>query len=68
MSIISKKIKKILIDQEITITELSENIGYTRGYISSVINGHMDSSRVKKNIALRLNRDFKELWRDKTIS
>lgn len=68
MSIISKKIKKILIDQEVTITELSENIGYTRGYISSVINGRMDSLRVKKNIALRLNRDFKELWGDKAIS
>ena len=59
---VSKRIKKILIHQGVTITQLSEQIGYTRGHISAVINGRTDSVRVKKILALSLNRDFMELW------
>ncbi|NIN00847.1 MAG: helix-turn-helix domain-containing protein, partial [candidate division Zixibacteria bacterium] len=58
---VSKVIKKILIDQGVTITELSKQIGYTRGHVSSVINGRIDSIRVKKILALSLNKSFKEL-------
>ena len=47
-----KNVKKALIDQEITITKLSGITGYTRGHLSSVINGRMESLRVKKKIAL----------------
>lgn len=57
-----KNVKKALIDQEITITKLSGITGYTRGHLSSIINGCMESLRVKKIIALTLNRDFQEIW------
>jgi cyanate lyase len=36
----TKTIKKALIDQDKSITELAKEIGYTRGYVSNVINGH----------------------------
>ncbi len=64
---VSKVIKKILIDQGVTITELSKQIGYTRGHVSSVINGRIDSIRVKKILALSLNKSFKELWNEEKV-
>lgn len=57
-----KNVKKALIDQEITITELSGITGYTRGHLSAIINGRMESFRVKKIIALTLDRNFQEIW------
>ena len=65
---INKTVKKEMIDQELTITKLSHITGYTRCHLCNVINGNVDSVKAKKNIALRLNRDFKELWGDKAIS
>ena len=59
---IAKEVKKTLIDQNITITKLAEITGYKRVHLCNVINGHIDSPRVKKVIALALGKDFKELW------
>lgn len=59
---IAKNVKKVLIDKELSVTKLAEITGYTRGHICNVINGHIDSPRAKKMIALALNREFGELW------
>ena len=61
---IAKQVKKTMIDQDLTITKLTEITGYTLGHISNVINGRYESVRAKKVIALALGKDFKELWAD----
>ena len=59
---IAKTVKKTLIDQEINITTLAERTGYTRGYLSGLLNGRFESSRAQKVIALALKKEVKELW------
>jgi len=59
---IFKKVKKAMIDQDLTVTKLAQITGYKRCHISNVINGHMESQRAKKVIALALRRDYDELW------
>jgi len=66
--IITKKIKKIMIDQDVTISSLAKITGYSRAHLSNVINRNVDSLKVKKIIALILNIKFKELWDDLTDS
>jgi transcriptional regulator with XRE-family HTH domain len=66
-----KKIKKILIDQGLTITELARKTGYKRGHLSAVIHGRIMSDRARKVIALALGVEFDQLWSkpiDGTIS
>jgi transcriptional regulator with XRE-family HTH domain len=58
-----KKIKKAMIDQDFTVTKLAQIIGYTRGYVGNILNGHIVASvRFKKIIALALNEDYETLW------
>ena len=64
---INKKVKKEMIDQELTITKLSSITGYTRCHLSNVINGNVDSTKAKKIISLALNKNFKELWVNQQI-
>lgn len=59
---IAKNVKKALIDQGLSVTKLAETTGYTRGHLSNVINGHIDSRRVKKMVALTLNIPEAHLW------
>jgi len=59
---ILKKIKKELIEQGISITELAHRTGYTRESISRVINGHQKSVKAKKAIAFALGRQPEYLW------
>ncbi len=58
----TKEIKKLLIDQEISITELSRRIGISRTWVSLVINGHMKATETRKLIAAALGRKMQELW------
>jgi DNA-binding Xre family transcriptional regulator len=62
---IAKKVKKTMIDRDITVTNLAKITGYTRGHLSNVINGRIDSIKVKKVIALALDKKFSELWNGK---
>ena len=64
MIIKNKKVKKALIDADLTVVKLSEVTGYTRPHLSNVINGNIDSIRAKKVIALATRQNFKELWTD----
>jgi len=59
---IFKKVKKVMIDQDLTVTRLAEITGYKRCHLSNVINGRMESQRAKKVIALALRKDCDELW------
>ncbi len=65
---VNKKVKKILIDQDLTVTKLASITGYTRPHLYNTINGHNDSVKVKKVISLALGKDFNDLWEEKNRS
>ncbi len=48
---------KVLIDQELSVTELAKRTGYTRQYLSALINGRFDSPRAKKMVAFTLGKN-----------
>ncbi len=57
---LTKEIKKAMIDKDLTLSKLSKITGYSRSHLCKVINGHYESQRVKKILSLALNRDFNE--------
>lgn len=57
-----KNVKKAMIDQDLNVTKLAKATGYTRNHISNVINGHVESIKVKKVIALVLGKEDSKLW------
>ncbi len=56
------EVRKALLDKGLQIKDVAEELGYTLGHVSGVINGRFDSPKVKKSIALLLSRDFDSLW------
>lgn len=50
-----KKVKKKLIDLDMTTTELAEVIGLSRGHVSAVVNGRSYSASAVKLISDYLN-------------
>ena len=56
------KVRKALLDKGFQIKDVAKALGYTRGHVSGVINGRLDSPKVKKSIALLLGKDFDSLW------
>lgn len=56
------EVKKALLESNLQVQEVAKQLGYTRGHISGVINGRLDSFKVKKSIALLLGKDFDLLW------
>lgn len=59
---IFKRVKISMINQAFTITSLAKATTYTRGYVSNIINGHIESVRAKRMIALVLHEDYETLW------
>jgi DNA-binding transcriptional regulator GbsR (MarR family) len=59
-----KNIKKILLDEDLSITDLSQITGYSRGHLSAVIHGRFDSSRAKKVISLALHQNYNEIFKN----
>jgi DNA-binding Xre family transcriptional regulator len=57
----SKKIKKTLIDDGLSVTELAKIIGYTREHLSGVISGRIKSRRAERLISTALKRKDGEL-------
>jgi plasmid maintenance system antidote protein VapI len=55
-------VRKALLDRGLMISDVAKELGYTRGHISGVINGRLDSPKVKKSIALLLGKTFDSLW------
>lgn len=50
-----KKVKKRLIDLDMTVPELAEKIGLSRGHVSAVVNGRSYSQNTVKLISDELN-------------
>lgn len=64
----NKRVKKALIDQDLTATKLAEITGYTPSHINNIINGRLESVWAKKVTALALGENFRELWADNNAS
>lgn len=58
-------VRKALLDKGLMISDVAKELGYTRGHISGVINGRLESPKVKKSIALLLGKSFDSLWSSK---
>jgi transcriptional regulator with XRE-family HTH domain len=62
---VSKKIKKVLIDKDLTLTVLAHKVSISREWLSAIINGHWPGRKVKVRVANFLNIPYAELWGDK---
>lgn len=58
----TKDIKKLLIDKDLTIADLARKINRSRVWTSYVINGHMKSHETRKAIARELQTRVEDLW------
>jgi len=58
----TKTIRHILVDQDLSIAELARRIDKSRTWTSLVINGHMKSPGTRKAIAHELGKRVDELW------
>ena len=58
----TKTVKKALLDADLMIKDVSRLTGFSQAHLSRVINGHCDSPRAQRSIALVLKKDFEELW------
>ena len=55
-------VRKALLDKGLQINDVANQLGYTRGHVSGVLNDRFDSPKVKTGIALLLGKDFGSLW------
>lgn len=58
----NKKLKKLLIDRNMTVTSLAKEMGVNRSWLSSVINGHFKAYYIRIKISRFLNVPYEELW------
>lgn len=63
----NKDVKKLLIDKDMTIKDLVQKTGYTRGHLSGVIHGRLDSPKAQRAIAAALGVEFEGLWDTLTL-
>lgn len=45
-----KEVKKSMIDDDINVTELAERVGFSRNYVSGVVNGRVYAPEIAKVI------------------
>ena len=58
----TKVIKKILIDKDLTIADLARKIGKSRIWTSYVVNGHIKSPEVREAKSRELGTRVEDLW------
>ena len=58
----AKRVKKLIIEKSLTVSELSKRTGYSISYVSMVINGRRKNREVRDAIARALERTPQELW------
>jgi hypothetical protein len=58
----AKRVKKLIIEKSLTVSELSKRTGYSISYVSMVINGRRKNREVRDAIARALERNSQELW------
>ena len=61
---IGKKIRKLMIDADLTAAEIARKARCTRQNVTYVIDGKVKDSPVKKILAKRLGKSITDLWPD----
>lgn len=56
------KVKVLMVKKKVTQTAIARDLGVTQGTVSSVINGHRQSRRIKQGIASILGVEYRKLW------
>ncbi len=56
-----KEIKKLLIDKDLTVTELAGKVGLKRTHLSLIIHGHRKGKQYWPKIAKALNIELQEV-------
>jgi DNA-binding Xre family transcriptional regulator len=62
----NKKLKKLLIDHNMTVTSLAKEMGINRSWLSLIINGHFKAYHIRIKIARFLKVPYEELWEHAT--
>lgn len=60
---IAKKIKRLLLDKNLTMKELAAKAGITPNHLSVVINGHAPGYEIREKIAFALNVPYESIWK-----
>lgn len=55
-----KNVKKKMIDLDMTVPELAEKLGLSRGHVSAVVNGRVFSSNTVRMISDELNVPYED--------
>lgn len=58
----TKRLKKILIDREVTVTDLAEQLGVTKSCVSRIINGKRNNPTTQAAIADALGEPHERLF------
>ena len=58
----NKKLKKLLIDHNMTVTSLAKEMGINRSWLSLIINGHFKAYHIRIKISRLFNVPYEELW------
>lgn len=59
---ISKNVKKLLIDRDLTVTALAKQIGVGRLWVSQTIHCHWRAIPTRRKIAKALNLPYSRVW------
>lgn len=58
-----KEVKKSMIDDDINVTELAERVGFSRNYVSGVVNGRVYAPEIAKVIGEDICKTEQRKWR-----
>lgn len=55
---ISKEIRKIMIDRDLTVSSLANELGLSRGHVNSVLSGYIRSKSTQQKLCTYFKIDF----------
>ncbi len=58
----TKEIKKLMIDRDLSVQKIADETGFSKGYVSNVINGRYPGIKVRAAIADILEVPAEKLW------
>lgn len=63
-----KVVKKAMIDRDLGVAQLARHLGYSRPYLSNMINGRYSCTKARRAIADFLGENYDEIWKEPSPS